>query len=64
MNRLSRVALSAVMLLAVQANGGERVVATDSSAPRRFTLNEAILTRSNAIRLSSSRNKRLNERKA
>ena len=44
MNRLSRVALSAVMLLAVQANGGERVVATDSSAPRRFTLNEAILT--------------------
>jgi len=44
MNRLSRVALSAVMLLAVQANGGERMVATDSSAPRRFTLNEAILT--------------------
>ena len=44
MNRLSRVALSAIMLLAVQANGGERVVATDSSAPRRFTLNEAILT--------------------
>ncbi len=32
------------MLLAVQANGGERMVATDSSAPRRFTLNEAILT--------------------
>src|SRR5256885_15819820 len=44
MNRINRVALSAVMLLAVQANGGERVVATDSSAPRRFTLNEAILT--------------------
>jgi outer membrane protein TolC len=44
MNRLSRVALSAVMFLAVQANGGERVVATDSSAARRFTLNEAILT--------------------
>ena len=44
MNRLSRVALSAVMLLAVQANGGERGGATDSSAPRRFTLNEAILT--------------------
>jgi outer membrane protein TolC len=44
MNRLSRVALSAVMLLAVQANGGDRGVATDSSAPRRFTLNEAILT--------------------
>src|SRR6478609_573873 len=44
MNRLSRVALSAVMLLAVQANGGERGVATDSSGPRRFTLNEAILT--------------------
>src|SRR4029077_13215299 len=44
MNRLSRVALSAVMLLAVQANGGERGVATDSSAPRRFTLDEAILT--------------------
>ena len=44
MNRLSRVALSAIMLLAVQANGGDRGVATDSSAPRRFTLNEAILT--------------------
>src|SRR5436853_7354055 len=44
MNRINRVALSAVMLLAAQANGGERVVATDSSAPRRFTLNEAILT--------------------
>ncbi len=44
MNRLSRVALSAVVLLAVQANGGESTVATDSSAPRRFTLNEAILT--------------------
>src|SRR5438552_10644633 len=44
MNRLSRVALSAVMLLAWQANGGERVVATDSSAPRRFTLDEPILT--------------------
>src|SRR5438067_13872248 len=44
MNRLSRVALSAVVLLAVQANGGESTVATDSSAPRRITLNEAILT--------------------
>src|SRR5437016_8420014 len=44
MNRINRVALSAVMLLAAQANGGERVVATDSSALRRFTLNEAILT--------------------
>ena len=44
MNRINRVALSAVMLLAVQANGGERMVATDSSAARRFTLNEAILT--------------------
>jgi outer membrane protein TolC len=44
MNRINRVALSAVMLLAVQANGGERMVATDSGAARRFTLNEAILT--------------------
>src|SRR5467141_57401 len=44
MNRINRVALSAVMLLAVQANAGERMVATDSSAARRFTLNEAILT--------------------
>ena len=44
MNRLSRVALSAVVLLAVQANGGESTVARNSSAPRRFTLNEAILT--------------------
>src|SRR5881398_2811677 len=42
MNRF--ILLSAVVFLAVQANGGERVVATDSSAPRRFTLNEAILT--------------------
>src|SRR5437870_9812732 len=44
MNRINRVALSAVMLLAVQANGGERMVATHTSAARRFTLNEAILT--------------------
>jgi outer membrane protein len=44
MNRLNRIALGAVMFLAVQANGGERMVATNSSAPRRFTLNEAILT--------------------
>jgi outer membrane protein TolC len=44
MNRFNRIALSAVVLLAVQANGGESVVATDASAPRRFTLNEAILT--------------------
>src|SRR5216110_3062119 len=42
MNRF--ILLSAVVFLAVQANGGERMVATDSSAPRRFTLNEAILT--------------------
>ena len=42
MNRF--ILLSAVVFLAVQANGGERVVATDSSAPRRFTLDEAILT--------------------
>jgi len=42
MNRF--ILLSAVVFLAVQANGGERVVATDSSAPRRFTLEEAILT--------------------
>src|SRR6266581_7402429 len=42
MNRF--ILLSAVVFLAVQANGGERVVATDSSAPRRFTLDQAILT--------------------
>ncbi len=42
MNRF--ILLSAAVFLAVQANGGERVVATDSSAPRRFTLDEAILT--------------------
>src|SRR5437763_4620414 len=42
MNRF--ILLSAVVFLAVQANGGERVVATDSSAPRRFTWDEAILT--------------------
>ena len=42
MNRC--ILLSAVAFLAVQANGGERMVATHSSAPRRFTLNEAILT--------------------
>jgi len=41
MNRC--ILLSAVAFLAVQANGGERMVATHSSAPRRFTLNEAIL---------------------
>src|SRR5438094_8419938 len=44
MNRLNRIALGVGMLLAVQANGGERMVATHTSAPRRFTLNEAILT--------------------
>ena len=42
MNRF--ILLSAVVFLAVQANGGERVDATDSSAPRRLTLDEAILT--------------------
>src|SRR5438477_6132952 len=42
MNRC--ILLSAVVFLAVQANGGERMVATHAGAPRRFTLNEAILT--------------------
>jgi outer membrane protein len=36
--------LSAVVFLAVQAKGGERMVTTHTSAARRFTLNEAILT--------------------
>jgi len=44
MNRVNRIALSAAVFLAVQANAGERMVATRTSAPRRFTLNEAILT--------------------
>ena len=44
MNRVNRIALSAAVFLAVQANAGERMVTTRTSAPRRFTLNEAILT--------------------
>src|SRR5947207_12091120 len=44
MNRLNRIALGVGMLLAVQANGGERTVETHRSMARRFTLNEAILT--------------------
>jgi outer membrane protein len=44
MNRIHCIVLSAAVFLAVQANGGERMVATHTSAARRFTLNEAILT--------------------
>jgi outer membrane protein len=44
MNRVNRIALSAAVFLAVQANAGERMVATHTGAARRFTLNEAILT--------------------
>jgi outer membrane protein len=44
MNRLNRIALSAAVSLAVQANAGERMIETHTSAARRFTLNEAILT--------------------
>jgi outer membrane protein len=43
MNRVNRIALSAAVFLAVQANAGERMVATHTSTARRFTLNEAIL---------------------
>src|SRR5438067_13778001 len=44
MNRLNRIVLGVVVLLAAQANGGERAVDTHTIAARRFTLNEAILT--------------------
>src|SRR5437868_14285547 len=44
MNRLNRIALGVVILLAVQANGGEGTAGTHTIAARRFTLNEAILT--------------------
>src|SRR5438477_1958622 len=44
MNRLNRIVLGVVVLLAAQANGGERTVDTHTIAARRFTLNEAILT--------------------
>src|SRR5690242_14713452 len=45
MNRLNRIVLGVVVLLAVQANGGEGTVGTTHTIPaRRFTLNEAILT--------------------
>jgi outer membrane protein len=44
MNRLNRIVLGVVVLLAVQANGGEGTVGTHTIAARRFTLNEAILT--------------------
>src|SRR5438477_9711766 len=44
MNRLNRIVLGVVVLVAAQANGGERTVDTHTIAARRFTLNEAILT--------------------
>lgn len=44
MNRLNRIVLGVVVLLAVQANGGEGTGGTHTIAARRFTLNEAILT--------------------
>jgi outer membrane protein len=45
MNRLNRIVLGVVVLLAVEANGGERTVETHTTtAVPRFTLNEAILT--------------------
>src|ERR1044071_3621317 len=44
MNRLNRIVLGVAVLLAAQANGGERTVDTHTVSARRFTLNEAILT--------------------
>ena len=44
MNRLNRIVLGFVVLLAAQANGGEQTVETRTTAARRFMLNEAILT--------------------
>ena len=43
MNRLNRIMLGVVVLLAVRANGGEQTVETRSGAPQ-FTLDRAILT--------------------
>jgi len=43
MNRLNRILLGVVVLLAAQANGGEQTVETRTGAPR-FTLDQAILT--------------------
>jgi len=45
MNCISRIALATLTFFALlHADAGERMVATHTSAPRRFTLNEAILT--------------------
>jgi outer membrane protein len=45
MNRIGCIALAALVVFALlHANAGERMAATHTSAPRRFTLNEAILT--------------------
>src|SRR5881227_465373 len=43
MNRLNRIVLGVVVVLAAQANGGEQTVETRTGAPR-FTLDKAILT--------------------
>jgi len=43
MNRLNRILLGVVVLLAAQANGGGQTVETRTGAPR-FTLDQAILT--------------------
>src|SRR5438874_7775624 len=44
MNRINRIVLSTVLLLAVTANAGETTVESRSSSARRFTVEEAILT--------------------
>jgi outer membrane protein len=45
MNRIACIALAALVFFALlHADAGERMAATHTSAPRRFTLNEAILT--------------------
>ena len=44
MNRITRIVLSTIAFLALQANAGETVVEKRTSAAPRFTLEEAILT--------------------
>src|SRR6266404_6721504 len=44
MNRVNRIVLSAIVLLAMNVKGGETTAKSRSSSARRFTLEEAVLT--------------------
>src|SRR6266404_1764296 len=44
MNRVNRIVLSAIVLLAMNVKGGETTAKSRSSSVRRFTLEEAVLT--------------------